>query len=650
MNFFIQLYYSSQGIACKTKNLLLFFIYLFILSCSYNQALAQCNSNTIFKEDFTLNSTAPVVGNNLPNGITTYTFNGRNTITDGEYSIRKTTANLATGQREYGVWHTAADHTGDGYMMIVNASVDPGKFYEQRVDNLCAGSTLFFSAWIANLLILGTAPPLDPDVKFEITSTVTNQVLGAYTTGTIPRFSNMTWQQYGFNLTLPAGETSIVLRIYNNQVGGGGNDLAIDDISFSLCGAISNPEFSGTYLNANTICSGLALTLSGNVDAGVYTTPVYQWQNSTDSMTWANIAGATTKNYSKSPVAVSDSKWYRLLIAETNNINAQHCRTVSPVLKLMVYDPVMANIIHQQPVCEKDTLQLSLHSPALQYQWTGPNNFASSDSVIIFPSVSTSQQGLYALKIISNGGCTANGSTLVTILPNRLSTPLPDKVLLCNEQTVTYSVNNPNIISWSWSTGDADPSLTIGEAGLYWLNVSDGVCSVTDTVIATAKNRPEIHLGRDTTICSDEHLILDITNTDTDFYIWQDNSTNAAYTVKQPGLYTVSAQNECGVTTDNIYVKMEPCLNQVFVPTAFTPNNDLKNDVLRAKSFFPVEDFVFTVYNRWGQQVFQSNNIQNGWNGYLNDKRQAEGLYIWRIQYRRRGNSYHDSGSVTLLY
>lgn len=88
----------------------------------------------------------------------------------------------------------------------------------------------------------------------------------------------------------------------------------------------------------------------------------------------------------------------------------------------------------------------------------------------------------------------------------------------------------------------------------------------------------------------------------------------------------------------------------VFTPTAFTPNNDGRNDYFRAESNF-VTEFEISIYNRWGQPVFHSDDIASQWDGSDNDRSAPTGIYFYKIKYK----GYDDktftelNGSITLI-
>jgi len=93
-------------------------------------------------------------------------------------------------------------------------------------------------------------------------------------------------------------------------------------------------------------------------------------------------------------------------------------------------------------------------------------------------------------------------------------------------------------------------------------------------------------------------------------------------------IYTVTAQTQNGcIGTDSISIKVYNRID-IYVPTAFTPNNDRKNDILKA---IPVgiKDFKYLeIYNRWGQLVFRTRDASRGWDGKLNGLLQT-GVVVW---------------------
>ncbi len=625
----------------------------FLLTCfsllMHIKSSAQCSGNVLFYENFGGGINSPLTGPRLPPGITTYTFDSLGLIQDGEYGIRKTTADLASGGPQFASWHVGNDHSG-GNMMIVNADFTAGKFYETGVNNLCSGSQLYFSAWAANLIKLGFTDPLDPVLRFEISSAVSGTVLASFITPAIPRFTSFTWTQYGFNFALPAGETSVVLRIFNNQPGGAGNDLCLDDIEFTLCGPAIAPVVNGTYQNSSNTCVGTTIAFAGNVAAGFYLNPVYQWQFN-NGTGWVNIPGAVTTNYTINNVQVSNSGNYRLLVAETGFINSTNCRSVSPLIPLNVYAPVVPVLQSNQPVCEKDTLRISTTAGALQYLWKkAAVNFSVNNDTLLIPNASVTDAGIYTLDVVTNGGCNSTASIAATVQPNQLQKVIPLDTLLCDAQTLFVDAQQPTASSFLWNDGNNSAQRTLSNTGIYTLLTSDGVCKRMDSFAITRNFTPTVNLGNDTSVCYNEPVTLNATHPLAEAYLWSSNSTDSSIIVTSSGTYLVAVGNGCGVATDDIIIDYKDCADKIFVPNAFTPNKDRLNDILFAKAFFQIEEFNFKIFNRWGQLIFTSTLLSNGWDGTINNQKGPPGLYSWIIQYKRNSKVYNQKGTVLLIY
>jgi gliding motility-associated-like protein len=613
-----------------------------------NQSLAQCTSNVLFYENFGGSIVAPFTGSRLAPGITTYSFDSTGAIFDGEYGIRRSSADLATGGPIFPNWHVGFDHSG-GHMMIVNADFTSGKFYETRVNSLCSGSQLFFSAWIANLLKAGSPDPLDPVVRFEISSAATGTILATYTTPTIPRFNSFAWTQYGFNFSLPAGENDVVLRIFNNQPGGAGNDLCLDDIEFTLCGPVINPVVTGTYQNSNDVCAGTAISFAGNVSGGFYQNPAYQWQFSNDGTVWNHIAGAQSTSYTIANAQTSHSGFYRLLTAEAVNINSVNCRAVSPVKELRVFNPPALSITGNTNLCETDSIHLSSSISGLSYSWMFNGSPAGTDSIFSFPLSTTAQSGNYVLTVIAKGGCTTTTGIAVSVNNNNLTKQIPVYELLCDGEVLPIDASAAPATQFLWNDSIISPQRTLSTSGTYILMSSDAVCKRSDTLVIETANTPLIPFINDTTVCFTDSVLLDATTPGASQYLWNTGSMLPAIYANSEALYSVEATNACGSDVQDVFVKIIECSQEVFVPNAFTPDGNGLNDVLRARAYFRLDFFELRIYNRWGNEIFVSKDISKGWNGLFKGVLSDPGTYSWKLNYSRNGKTYLRKGTLMLI-
>lgn len=299
----------------------------------------------IFFEDFGTPS-ACYSTTGLSAGTTNYTFKAPSASSmdppnDGEYVLF---CGSTAPWWNWGLWHqTYYDHTtgtgtGTGSnMLIVNASFTSGEFYRRAVTGLCPNTNYTFSIYVANMADLDVeasvcgSGSIKPDLAFNIFNSGTSTILASSNTGPIPLSANFKWNYYDFSFTTSAGQTSVDVVLQNLASGGCGNDLALDDIAVKACG----PSLSAALNPSASVNTGTTVTLDGTIGGG-FVSPVYQWQSSTDGISWTNISGATTIDYILPNVTSADAKYYRLLSAENGNINNINCRIVSNAIQLNV--------------------------------------------------------------------------------------------------------------------------------------------------------------------------------------------------------------------------------------------------------------------------------------------------------------------------
>jgi gliding motility-associated-like protein len=282
----------------------------------------------------------------LASGITTMQYIASQCPNDGQYTIASySTACFGNS------WPTITDHTGDGngYYMLVNANYTPSDFYVQLVDGLCSGTSYQFSAWAANV---HSQPGILPNITFTIEKT-DGTVLQSYNTGDMPTTGSVVWKQYATYFTLPAGVSSVILRMKNNAPGGNGNDIALDDITFRAAGPSTNISVTGNGDSIN-VC-GSPVSLSSNIES-CYLTNEYQWQVSVNNGSWANITGANNNSYTV-PVQPPGKYKYRLLVSQAGNIQISTCRVSSNITTVVVVPPPTKQVVGAI-ICSGQTYKL----------------------------------------------------------------------------------------------------------------------------------------------------------------------------------------------------------------------------------------------------------------------------------------------------
>jgi gliding motility-associated-like protein len=173
-------------------------------------------------------------------------------------------------------------------------------------------------------------------------------------------------------------------------------------------------------------------------------------------------------------------------------------------------------------------------------------------------------------------------------------------------------------------------------------------CDSVRMLHLSVSDPPGPNLGPDAELCPGQKLTLDPGVFDT--YLWQDGSRGQFLVVDTGGLYWVEVSNHCGEGTDEIVVVDGSC--DLYFPSAFTPNNDGKNDAFRILgNTSHIDNYHLIIYNRWGQAVFQSSKTSEAWDGTLKGKREVSGTYVWFCRYTIAGSSIATTlkGTVTVV-
>jgi gliding motility-associated-like protein len=177
-----------------------------------------------------------------------------------------------------------------------------------------------------------------------------------------------------------------------------------------------------------------------------------------------------------------------------------------------------------------------------------------------------------------------------------------------------------------------------------------GCDSISLYKISIYKNPSALSLGLDTCFNGNDTLTINATG-GYDKYTWMSDylTTSSSYTARDTGIYTVTVSNVCGTKTDSIHI-YDQCDFPIYMPNAFTPNGDRLNDVFRVPPVNLNRLIQFTIYNRWGKIVFQTNNINKGWDGNVNYIPQQPGIYIYYLQMESLiGKAINQKGTFTLI-
>ena len=220
---------------------------------------------------------------------------------------------------------------------------------------------------------------------------------------------------------------------------------------------------------------------------------------------------------------------------------------------------------------------------------------------------------------------------------------------LCEGQDYTFTLPKDGA-KYEWPDGSTKHTFTVNKSSKYWVKAQRDGCTAYDTAeIIFQKSLSTYTLPKDTTLCERRNLLIDLQDIDADV-LWQDGSVSKEYLISRQGTYMLMLKNACGTLQHLFDVTEKFCDCNIYVPNAFTPDNNTIND-----KFLPVTDCIFSsynlsIYNRWGVQVFSTDDITQGWDGKLKGKYCTQDVYYYTINaVADNGESFHIRKTFTLL-
>lgn len=386
----------------------------------------------------------------------------------------------------------------------------------------------------------------------------------------------------------------------------------------SICVAIHyNPMVE--FGSDTTICGGATLQLkmspyADSTNLRAIKSSVFQWQD----------------NSSKNVFTINQPGTY------WGKITFDGC-TVGDTLNVQYIPMPALELGADTTLCSGTPYRLQVpYVQGVQYAWS---NGSTDTAVNVYASAR------YRVTAV-NQFCRATDSALVVFTPNP-TIHLGRDTVICKGTSLVLAPVPGAGYSYTWQNGDTTDSFIVTQPGIYSVQALDKGCITSGAIKVGVMQAPELQLT-DTFFCKQQKLVLNTGVAATDAVKWQDGSAQHSYPVYYPGIYSVTATNKCGTDERTIAVKEQLC--QVVMPSAFTPNNDGRNDVFRIKYPEIITTMQLVVFNRWGQQVFATTDPWKGWDGTVKGGPAGSGTYVWKMQYTDADNSSHAlSGYVVLI-
>ena len=385
-----------------------------------------------------------------------------------------------------------------------------------------------------------------------------------------------------------------------------------------------------------TICSGSSATISASGAA------TYSWSPST------GLSATTGGTVTASP---GSSTGY------TVTGTTSGCSSTGSLAVNVTPTPILNVTASPSSMCRGLSSSLAV-SGAANYTWS-PSG-ALSD--INLPTSTASPVQITTYTVIGANGLCTSSATIELVVIQTATIQASKFGDVCFGESTTIEAIGGTTYNWLPVSGLSHANAASTDAGplvttVYTVTASSpGLCPSTSTVEVKVNPLPHVYAGRDTTINIDETITLTGTG-DVEVGFLSPTSTPLicnfchAITVnpQEPTCYVLKGENGYGcVDYDTVCVYVTKDFN-VYIPNAFTPNEDGYNDV-----FIPVgygiNEIRLTIFDRWGEQIFTSNETSIGWDGSRKGRQCEQGVYVYKAEVKTMaGHTVQYVGHVTLL-
>ena len=262
------------------------------------------------------------------------------------------------------------------------------------------------------------------------------------------------------------------------------------------------------------------------------------------------------------------------------------------------------------------------------------------------PTLLANSTGFYDVSVTLNG-CTGSDQIYIDFFDHP-GIDLGDDEVVCND--LAFPLDGGVADSVVWFNGSTDSNIFVFQSGTYtitgWLNS----CQAFDTITLKFQTTPDSLDWVDQVLCPGEHLILDAgVNGGKAIFSWNTGSTDPLIVATEPGNYWVQMDNECGQVFQEITLEHSDCFSTLWIPNAFTPDDDQINDVWQIKGT-NIKTIKTQLFNRWGELIWETTSMEETWDGKTNGQLVPLGVYVYRVRaIGDFGENHYEVGTVTVI-
>jgi gliding motility-associated-like protein len=418
-------------------------------------------------------------------------------------------------------------------------------------------------------------------------------------------------------------------------------------VSYPLDSVIAYPVPVLT-VSDTTVCPGtrVTLTVASNVS----------------EINWSPDTLLSCANCATVSLTPTDSIVYQVVAT-----NQYGCQAAAPVHVNVVPFPILNDSVSAR-LCAGDTKALYVGN-ANNITWS-PGLYLS-DSTIANPVCTPMDSVTYTVTASNSIGCKVSAQVPVAV-GKKVSVALPAEVKVCTDGSVnlpvsaifisdlgaTYLWNNPQYLNDIYSS---DPLASVKRNTMdFMVVVRSGHCIPdTQTVVVDVVATPDIEVSTTVSTTPDAGVPLYAASHQELNYQWFAKDSFSCADCRRTILYPKETQtvyvegtNSTGCSVrDSVQIDVLGCdPGTIFIPNTFTPNGDGLNDVLYVRTMTLSSLKFFRVFDEWGQMVFETNNLQQGWDGNVNSKQAATSVYVYELEGTcQNGYDVRKTGNVTAI-
>ncbi|MCC6937580.1 MAG: gliding motility-associated C-terminal domain-containing protein [Flavobacteriales bacterium] len=247
-------------------------------------------------------------------------------------------------------------------------------------------------------------------------------------------------------------------------------------------------------------------------------------------------------------------------------------------------------------------------------------------------SISVSTSATYSVTVTNSTGCAATFDSDVLFIPPP-TVFLGADTILCEGQHLVLDAGNQGS-TYAWSNGSTSRTIAVQRSGIYSVNVNNGYCSRNDAISVHFNPSPQRMAVREFHACLDDdprYVVIDAGNPGARFD-WSTGESTPMIMAGAYGWYYVHIMNAYDCSGMDSARVIEHCPATIFIPNTFTPNGDGVNDY-----FMPVGKSIASVhlmvFDRWGEMLFETRDLESGWDGTYRGEFVKNDMYVWHMTY-----------------